>query len=101
MEKGDRVLAIQKADGKTAYVFGEGVYEGYEQVPEEISPLLHSVGIPSPKIKLDSGHTLYGFECWWGPLEKTKEHMKGVVFVDVDVDEFRKSNNTQNKTHNS
>lgn len=29
----------------------------------------------NPKILLDDGRTVWGFECWWGPEDKTKKRI--------------------------
>ena len=67
---GDRVGAIQKANDKTVYLYGYGIYEGKTVPPENAGGF--NIGIPNPTTKLDSGETVYGCECWWGPEEKIK-----------------------------
>jgi hypothetical protein len=56
---GDRVGAILRSDaeGKKIYIYGYGVYEG----DFFVSGLL----CPNPRIKLDNGKTVWGYQCWW------------------------------------
>lgn len=47
-------------------------------------------GMPNPKIELDSGETVWGCECWWGPEEKIKTVLTGAVKVEnVSIDQVR------------
>jgi len=91
---GDRVGAILSAEGSTVRLLGYGVYEG-DFIPEEgiggHGDMIREAGIKNPRIKLDSGKTVYGCECWWGPEATIKakvsvyEHQK-----EADIDEVRK-----------
>ena len=71
---GIRVLAIRNTDPDTgtAYLFGEGVYEG-DFSPEEaaggLAEICREAEMNNPRIRLDSGEVVYGCECWWGPVE--------------------------------
>ena len=38
--------------------------------PDEIC---QELGLKNPKIRLDSGEVVWGYECWWGPEEKVTE----------------------------
>jgi hypothetical protein len=69
-QKGSRVGAIQKADEKTVWFYGYGVYVGDEIPP---SGFAHEVGLRNPKIQLDDGGIVWGRECWWGPEEQVKK----------------------------
>jgi hypothetical protein len=73
---GDRVGAIQKGDEKEVHLFGYGVYEGDQICPD--------LGFPNPKILLDSGLVVWGFECWWGSEEKIKKMIgnKKIIIVE-------------------
>lgn len=92
-EPGMRVLAIASAkwiesDGRREFVirsYGEGTYRG-ETVPEGDAvrdfdalvggaSFLASVGATNPTIDLDSGETVYGCECWWGPINAAKQNL--------------------------
>lgn len=61
---GDRVGAVQSADKETVYLYGYGVYHGKIDSP---------LGHPNPKILLDSGKAVWGYQCWWGPEENVRE----------------------------
>jgi len=73
MEVGTRVGAIASATNENVDFFGYGVYLG-EQIPtEEENETFAAFGVPNPKIQLDNGNIVWGFECWWGPEEKIRE----------------------------
>lgn len=77
---GKRVGAIQKSDAETVYFFGYGIYDG-DHIPDD--GWMKDAMIPNPKIKLDNGSTVYGYECWWGSEEKVKKLIgdRKVIFV--------------------
>jgi hypothetical protein len=115
-EQGLRVVAISHTEGDTLYIFGYGVYEGDfvppfvdfdeelkdcveayaearkndPQIPEpdpaEIRRMVEEY-VANPRIKLDSGKTVWGYECWWGDeatFESKKADHKNVVEIDID-----------------
>lgn len=71
MKPGDRVLALLDASDGKVRSFGEGVYAGDFPPPEEVNPggLMIST---NPRIDLDNGDSVWGFECWWGPVDKVR-----------------------------
>ena len=75
---GDRVGAILSSSNGVAEFIGYGVYQGRE-VPSEdavgMGKNLRKLEIPNPKILLDSGSVVYGYECWWGPEEGVKKEL--------------------------
>jgi hypothetical protein len=91
---GARVGAISHADDNTVYLFGFGTYEG-EFVPQdlttELGKLLQDADVPNPRIKLDSGQTVWGCECWWGSEEKITNIIGTREIVHVDIDDVRAS----------
>lgn len=76
MDNKNRVGAIQKADETTVYMYGYGEYLGDAESP---------LGIPNPKIQLDNGDIVWGYQCWWGPEEKVKNMIGGRKITMVDV----------------
>lgn len=82
VEIGSRVMAIQNANENTVYLFGRGVYVG-DEIPE--SGMLHRLEIPNPKIQLDNGSVVYGYQCWWGPEEMMEKKFAGRQVIDVEV----------------
>lgn len=82
MEIGTRVMAIQSANESAVYLFGRGVYVG-DHIPE--SGMLHLLKVPNPKIQLDNGSTVYGYQCWWGPEEAMEKKFAGRQMIDVEV----------------
>lgn len=67
---GERIGAIQKADQDTVWFFGYGVYAGDEVPP---TGFLHDIGRANPKLKLDNGNVVWGYESWWAPEDQVKE----------------------------
>lgn len=90
MKKGIRVGAILGSDGKKVEFLGYGVYEGDFVPAKEINPVLN-IGLPNPRIKLDSGKVVWGCECWWGPEDRIKASLDGKTVVNVDIDDARKA----------
>jgi hypothetical protein len=39
----------------------------------------------NPRIDLDNGGTVWGFQCWWGPESKFDEMVKGRTVVEVPL----------------
>ena len=60
---GERVGAIESADSLTVRLFGFGTYDGNHPAPNWAP----TPGLLSPRITLDNGATVWGFQCWWGP----------------------------------
>lgn len=87
-----RVGAILSSQGSTVQFLGWGVLEGRE-VPDPslgyLAYLLHSAGRSNPKIRLDNGKTVWGFECWWGREAEIQAFLKDRTVVSVDIDEVR------------
>lgn len=80
---GFRVGAILEADENTVKLLGYGVYAGEEIPPDEF---LHDLGIKNPKIVLDSGGVVWGYQCWWGDEDTVKKQLgdRQVIIVDLD-----------------
>lgn len=117
-QPGDRVYALLDMNENNARLLGYGVYEGefaapgaesFEQFwsgqPEEwkegvlkdatldqlkeryaTNPFLNN-----PRIKLDSGHTVWGCQCWWGPEAELKEHYPRLNIIQVNMDEWART----------
>lgn len=71
---GTRVGAISSADSDQVNLLGYGVYQGELVSPE---------GFPNPCILLDSGVTVWGYQCWWGSEEKVKASIGNRKVVEV------------------
>lgn len=74
---GERVGAIRNIEENTVYLFGFGVYEG--RIHNDV------IGFPNPRILLDNGKHVWGFQCWWGAEETVKESLEGKQVVDVSM----------------
>jgi hypothetical protein len=67
---GERVLAVRDGDNENLYVYGEGIYVGDLQPPKGTPTPLGEVddSFPpnwtNPCIRLDSGHIVWGCQCW-------------------------------------
>lgn len=90
-KKGTRVGAILYSTEKEVGFLGYGTYVGDEIPPLEVGGLLHTAGIPNPKIELDSGKVVWGIECWWGDADiiKAKIAQSTQKIKNIDIDEFR------------
>jgi len=99
-----RVGALLEKKGDVVYFFGYGdLLEDDREIEQEHLDMyndkrrgyLHAVarmGKGNIKIKLDSGKTVYGCECWWADVERIKRLMKRCKVINVDIDEVRKGN---------
>jgi len=85
-EIGQRVGAMRDADKDEVRMFGYGVYSGDEIPPVEF---MMSSKMTNPKITLDNGSVVWGYQCWWGDEESVKEAIgkRQVVTVPVPCDE--------------
>lgn len=79
-EIGDRVFAISFADELTVYLFGIGTYNG-----RDTPPAFAELGLRNPRIDLDDGGTVWGYQCWWGPIEEWERTVAGRKVVDVPL----------------
>ena len=61
-----RVIAVRDANETEINIYGYGEYVGNEPCP-------HMGGVPNPKIVLDNGDVVWGYECWWGAAKKMEE----------------------------
>jgi len=90
---GERVFAIRdsKPDERKVYSYGAGVYRGYERPPNG-TPSPYGVvderfpdHYTNPRIDLDRGGTIWGFQCWWGPEDVVRKKFEGFEFVEVEL----------------
>jgi hypothetical protein len=120
-QPGTRVIAISHEDEDGLHIFGYGIYEGkflppfvnieeevssyrdeYEEarradpnLPEQFDEVQFRATLEqilaNPRIKLDSGKTVWGYECWWSPVDqKMEDELKGKKILEVDVDAERR-----------
>lgn len=85
---GQRVGAISHSDADRIFLFGFGVYEGGHVPPGDVGGF--NMGLPTPRIRLDSGQVVWGCECRWGPEDQIRQHLEGKIVVERDIDEARK-----------
>jgi hypothetical protein len=78
-----RVIAIENIKDGIMRSYGEGMYIG-DKVPN-IEPF-NTAEIKNPCIKLDSGKYVWGFQCWWGEVIKTREKFKDMYKEEVIVE---------------
>lgn len=64
-----RVIAVRDANKEEINIFGYGEYVGEMPCPELCD-------IPNPKIVLDNGEVVWGYECWWGDAERFEKEVK-------------------------
>lgn len=78
-----RVFAIQKADKENVWSYGIGNYTGDVLPTKEENPLLNMLNLKNPKIELDNGGVVWGFECWWGPIEKYERICENKNIIEI------------------
>lgn len=78
MEKNEKVFAVRNATDKLVYIYGVGTYLGDMDSPK---------GIPNPCIKLDDGKTIWGYQCWWGPMSRYEEFIQGRKVLTVPLED--------------
>lgn len=83
---GTRVGAIYESNvvEKVIKIFGYGTYLG-DSFPHEKAKLA------SPKILLDSGEVIYGYQCWWGEEHKVREQLQSYLFKGFKIIEIKPS----------
>ena len=76
-----RVIAIRNTDvdQKIAYIYGHGVLVGDVHNDD--------IGWKNPKIELDNGGVVWGYQCWWGEENAVMERFTGWEFREVKIDE--------------
>lgn len=109
---GDRVGAFRSANETTVKLFGFGVYEGEFRPPGVKEPTLDTVRsimgddavgktdaelqrfldalkatpfYSNPRIRLDSGEHVWGYECWWGAEDIMKRRIDGRRVIEAPV----------------
>ncbi len=110
---GERVGAVAYSDDEHIYLLGYGVYEGDFEPPDDLVCMGQTQGAlkaeerayceekgypyfpdTNPRIKLDNGDTVWGFECWWGPEASVQrqlaKHADKVVLLPIA--EYRAQN---------
>ena len=77
MKIGDRIGAILSASNETVNLLGYGVYAGEEEPPNFF--------MKNPKLQLDNGKVVWGYQCWWGSEEKVKTIIGTRAVVEVTI----------------
>lgn len=60
-----RVGAMIDSKDNVIRFLGYGTLLGFEIPPKEFNDDVVFADIPNPKILLDNGDIVWGFECWW------------------------------------
>ncbi len=89
-----RVGAIASSDETTVKIYGYGVNTGSHIPTEEdiasadehdaeILRIMHECRLLNPKIRLDGGGFIWGFQCWWASEESIKARIgdRAVVVI--------------------
>lgn len=63
------VIAIRDADENGINIYGWGTMIGKVECPE-------LGGLPNPKIVLENGDIVWGYQCWWCSREKFETEMQ-------------------------
>lgn len=74
-----RVIAIRNTDtdNKIVYIYGYGMHVGSVQNEE--------LGFSNPKIELDNGKVIWGYQCWWGDEKAVLDTFKEFEFEEVEL----------------
>lgn len=67
-KQGDRIGAILSAKDNMVKFLGYGVYLGEETPPD--------LPIPNPKLQMDNGAIVWGYQCWWGGESAVKSQIE-------------------------
>lgn len=91
---GDRVAAVANIKDGKVYFYGYGVYQG-----RHVPPIVHELDSLSkpqqnPRILLDSGKIIWGFECWWLRERDFMGTTPPETIELVDIDDTRRKTNS-------
>lgn len=94
MKIGDRVGAVSgNMPTGVVEIFGFGVYEGKHPVDPlavgYIANIHRAAGTKSHRIRLDSGETIYGCECWFDHEDRVKAKLASFRTAEITVAEAR------------
>ena len=78
-----RVIAIQSLEDGVLKTYGEGEIT-FGLVPD-VEPF-KELGVTNPCIKLDTGKHVWGFECWWGDVDKFRAKYADAIESEEIVD---------------
>lgn len=81
---GDRIGAILSGNETSVHFLGYGVYVGDEVPP---TGFLHDAGAKNPKLQLDNGNVVWGYQCWWGSEGKVKEIIGGRKIINAVIND--------------
>ena len=94
MEYGKRVGAILSATEDEVKLLGWGVYGGDELPGEDaegVGAIIRLQGRTNPKIILDSGEVVWGYQCWWAPEAYTRKVIgdRKITLVNLKGEEIK------------
>lgn len=67
-EVGARIGALLSVDDEVVHFLGYGTYQG-DQLPPDFP-------LPNPKLELDDGSIVWGYQCWWGPEDAVRSWLE-------------------------
>lgn len=85
-----RVGAVLRIDANAVWLLGYGEYAGREVPVGEVTGLSaerQAAGRMDDALALDSGHRVYGGECWWGPEPKVRALIERYAQLGFEVKE--------------
>lgn len=81
-------LTPEEAEEKVAHFEGLRKKELATPVRERAHELLCKMNL-NPKIELDNGDIVWGYQCWWGPEEKwSDEFIRGREVKEVSIEDY-------------
>jgi len=94
-------VMLEYAKGGELKLIGYGTYKGMEVPPQKHSvtgDFLWAIQKSNPKIELDNGEVVWGFECWWAPEDTIKQLEQNAAEITVvDIVEVRKTRQLKTK----
>jgi hypothetical protein len=79
VKPGERVGAVLMSDNDTVHLLGYGVFDGWHYQPD--------IESRNPRITLDTGTIVWGFQCWWGSEEEVREFIAGRQVIPATIHE--------------
>lgn len=87
------VAVLGRGDDGVVRSFGTGRYAGMDCPPDDVMMRQFGrtvAGYRNPKVVLDTGKTVWGCECWWGPAERVEKAFGPGPYALVDIDQVRR-----------
>lgn len=75
IKPGERIGAVLLAKDNVCNLLGFGVYAGDHVPPKDVDEIGNELEVPSPRLDLDDGSVVWGFQCWWARERSVKHYL--------------------------